>query len=212
MPIIFPRPPGREFRRCFPAWWRCGDARRMSSETQTHRESLLLPRKCRRSVVKIGSGVHADAEEGLRVPFIRALAVQVAQAWEERGIAFVVVPSGAIAAGRKKMGMGEKPRTVALKQAAAAVGQASLREPYERGFGRRGGAGAPPRHEDFESRERYNNARSTIETLLARGIVPIINENDTVATEEIRLGGNDHLAAPVPQMLGADLLSLLTDS
>jgi len=82
----------------------------MSSETQTHRESLLLSRKFRRIVVKIGSGVLADAEEGLRVPFIRALAVQVAQAWEERGIAFVVVTSGAIAAGRKKMGMGEKPR------------------------------------------------------------------------------------------------------
>src|SRR3989304_4335900 len=106
MPIIFPRPPGREFRRCFPAWWRCGDARRMSSETQTHRESLLLSRKIRRIVVKIGSGVLADAEEGLRVPFIRALAAQVAQAWEERGIAFVVVTSGAIAAGRGEMGVG----------------------------------------------------------------------------------------------------------
>jgi len=110
----------------------------MSSETQTHRESLLLSRKFRRIVVKIGSGVLADAEEGLRVPFIRALAAQVAQAWEERGIAFVVVTSGAIAAGRKKMGMGEKPRTVALKQAAAAVGQTSLMYAYERAFERRG--------------------------------------------------------------------------
>src|SRR3989304_3923168 len=142
MPIIFPRPPGREFRRCFPAWWRCGDARRMSSETQTHRESLLLSRKFRRIVVKIGSGGLADAEEGLRVQFIRALAVQVAQAWEERGIAFVVVTSGAIAAGRKKMGMGEKPRTVALKQAAAAVGQTSLVDAHQSGVGgRRGGGG-----------------------------------------------------------------------
>src|SRR4030067_32429 len=141
MPIIFPRPPGREFRRCFPAWWRCGDARRMSSETQTHRESLLLSRKFRRIVVKIGSGVLADAEEGLRVPFIRALAAQVPEAWEERGTAFGVVTSGAIAAGRKKMGMGEKPRTVALKQAAAAVGQTSLMYAYERAFERRGGEG-----------------------------------------------------------------------
>src|SRR3970040_745354 len=116
MPIIFPRPPGREFRRCFPAWWRCGDARRMSSETQTHRESLLLSRKFRRIVVKIGSGEHA-------------------------GIACVVVTSGAIAAGRKKMGMGEKPRTVALKQAAAAVGQTSLMYAYERAFERRGREG-----------------------------------------------------------------------
>src|SRR4030067_1006684 len=128
MPIIFPRPPGREFRRCFPAWWRCGDARRMSSETQTRRESLLLSRKVRRIVVKIGSGVLADAEEGLRVPFIRALAAQVAQAWEERGTAFVVVTSGAIAAGRKKMGMGEKPRTGALKPAGGAGGAKRLRD------------------------------------------------------------------------------------
>jgi len=186
----------------------------MSSETQTHRESLLLSRKFRRIVVKIGSGVLADAEEGLRVPFIRALAAQVAQAWEERGTAFVVVTSGAIAAGRKKMGMGEKPRTVALKQAAAAVGQTSLMYAYERAFERRGRKVGQLllTHEDFESRERYNNARSTIETLLARGIVPIINENDTVATEEIRLGDNDHLAALVTQMIGADLLILLTDS
>src|SRR4030066_2430765 len=123
MSIIFPRSPGRGFRRSFPAWWRSGDARRMKSETKTHRESQLLSRKFRRIVVKIGSGVLADPEAGLRVPFIRALAAQVARAWEERGIAFVVVTSGAIAAGRKKMGMGEKPRTVALKQAAAPVGE-----------------------------------------------------------------------------------------
>src|SRR3990172_10730549 len=120
MPIIFPRSPGRGFRLSFPAWWLSGGARRMSSETKTHRESLLLSRKFRRIVVKIGSGVLADPEAGPRVPFIRALAAQGANAWEERGIAFVVVTSGAIAAGRKKMGMGEKPRKVALKQAGAA--------------------------------------------------------------------------------------------
>src|SRR3989304_8528495 len=102
MPIIFPRPPGREFRRI---------------------------------VVKIGSGVLADAEEGLRVPFIRALAAQVAQAWEERGTAFVVVTSGAIAAGRKKMGMGEKPRTGALQQGAGAVGATGPGDAHHRAVG-----------------------------------------------------------------------------
>ena len=186
----------------------------MRSETKTHRESLLLSRKFRRIVVKIGSGVLADPEAGLRVPFIRALAAQVANAWEERGIAFVVVTSGAIAAGRKKLGMREKPRKVALKQAAAAVGQTSLMYAYERAFERRGRKVGQLllTHEDFENRERYNNARNTIEALLSRGIVPIINENDTVATEEIRVGDNDHLAALVTQMIGADLLILLTDS
>src|SRR4030065_1164049 len=122
MPIIFPRSPRKGFRRSFPAWWRSGDARRMRSETMTHRETLLLSRKIRRIVVKIGSGVLADPEAGLRVPFIRALAAQVANAWEERGIAFVVVTSGAIAAGRKKLGMREKPRKVALKQAGGGGG------------------------------------------------------------------------------------------
>ncbi len=186
----------------------------MSSETATHRASVLLSRRFRRIVVKIGSGVLADAEAGLRVPHIRALAGQVARAWEEKGIAFVVVTSGAVAAGRKKMGMAEKPRTVALKQAAAAVGQTSLMYAYERAFERRGRKVGQLllTHEDFENRERYNNARNTVEALLSRGIVPIINENDTVATEEIRLGDNDHLAALVTQMIGADLLILLTDN
>ncbi len=186
----------------------------MSSETVTHRASVLLSRRFRRIVVKIGSGVLADAEAGLRVPCIRALAGQVARAWTERGIAFVVVTSGAVAAGRKKMGMGEKPRTVALKQAAAAVGQTSLMYTYERAFEKRGRKVGQLllTHDDFESRERYNNARNTVEALLSRGIVPIINENDTVATEEIRLGDNDHLAALVTQMIGADLLILLTDN
>ncbi|MBK5094654.1 MAG: glutamate 5-kinase [Deltaproteobacteria bacterium] len=186
----------------------------MSDKTATHRESVMLSRKFRRIIVKIGSGALADADAGLRVPIIRALAAQVAKAWEERGIQFVVVTSGAVAAGQKKMGMREKPRTVAMKQATAAVGQTSLMYVYERAFEKRGRKVGQLllTHEDFENRERYNNARNTIEALLSRGIVPIINENDTVATEEIRLGDNDHLAALVTQMIGADLLILLTDN
>ncbi len=185
----------------------------MRSEPAAHRASVFLSRRIRRIVVKLGSGTLADLEAGLRLPTIRALADQVARAWEERGIQFVVVTSGAVAAGRKKLGIRERPRTVALKQAAAAVGQTSLMYAYERAFERRGRKVGQLllTHEDFENRERYNNARNTIETLLSHGIVPIINENDTVATVEIRLGDNDHLAALVTQMIGADLLILLTD-
>ena len=115
--------------------------------------------------------------------------------------------------------MTKRPRTVALKQAAAAVGQTTLMRAYERAFEKHGlhVAQLLLTHEDFEKRERYVNAQNTLTTLLSRGIVPIINENDTVATEEIRLegderGANDHLAALVTQMIGADLLILLTDS
>ena len=173
----------------------------------------------RRVVVKLGSGTVTDPEKGLREPTIRALAAQLSSAWTESGVSFVVVTSGAIAAGRKKLGMAERPRTVALKQAAAAVGQTSLMRAYERAFEKRGRHVAQLllTHEDFEDRERYVNARNTLLTLLSRGIVPIVNENDTVATEEIRLeggggGANDHLATLVTQMIGADLLILLTDS
>jgi glutamate 5-kinase len=181
--------------------------------------AILSSRRIRRVVVKLGSGTVADPEAGLREPTIRALAAQVTAPLREPGISFVIVTSGAIAAGRKKLGMAQRPRTVALKQAAAAVGQTTLMRAYERAFEKRGRHVAQLllTHEDFENRERYVNARNTLETLLSRGIVPIVNENDTVATEEIRLeggggGANDHLATLVTQMIGADLLILLTDS
>ncbi len=179
----------------------------------TAREPVASP-GVRRVVVKLGSGTVTHPEKGLREPTIRALAAQLSSVWSESGVSFVVVTSGAIAAGRKKLGMAERPRTVALKQAAAAVGQTSLMRAYERAFEKRGRHVAQLllTHEDFEDRERYVNARNTLLALLARGIVPIVNENDTVATEEIRLGGNDHLATLVTQMIGADLLILLTDS
>jgi glutamate 5-kinase len=180
------------------------------------RRAVLSSRRIRRVVVKLGSGIVADPETGLRESAIRALAAQVTA--PGAGISFVIVTSGAIAAGRKKLGMAERPRTVSLKQAAAAVGQTTLMRAYERAFEKRGRHVAQLllTHEDFESRERYVNARNTLETLLSRGIVPIVNENDTVAIEEIRLegdgrGANDHLATLVTQMIGADLLILLTD-
>ncbi|HEX7520264.1 MAG TPA: glutamate 5-kinase [Candidatus Deferrimicrobium sp.] len=188
----------------------------MSPERQTGnrtREIVSSPR-VRRVVVKLGSGTVTDPGAGLRLTTIRALAAQLSSALAANEVSFVVVTSGAIAAGREKLGMAERPRTVSLKQAAAAVGQTSLMRAYERAFEKRGRHVAQLllTHDDFESRERYVNARNTLLALLARGIVPIVNENDTVATEEIRLGDNDHLATLVTQMIGADLLILLTDS
>jgi glutamate 5-kinase len=177
------------------------------------REMVSSPR-VRRVVVKLGSGTVTDPGAGLRMSTIRALAAQMTAALSADGVSFVVVTSGAIAAGREKLGMAERPRTVSLKQAAAAVGQTSLMRAYERAFEKRGRHVGQLllTHEDFENRERYVNARNTLLALLSRGIVPIVNENDTVATEEIRLGDNDHLATLVTQMIGADLLILLTDS
>jgi glutamate 5-kinase len=186
----------------------------MKPDTSSPRSAILGPGKTRRIIVKLGSGTLTDESLGLREPTIRSLAAQVAGIRESRGIQVVVVTSGAIAAGRKKLGMADRPRTIALKQAAAAVGQTTLMRAYERAFEKWGIKVGQLllTHEDFENRERYLNAKNTLEALLSHGIVPIINENDTVATEEIRLGDNDHLAALVTQLMGADLLLLLTDS
>jgi glutamate 5-kinase len=185
---------------------------------KARRAGLSFP-GIRRIVIKLGSGTVTDPEEGLRESTIRALAAQVSACRTEAGISSIIVTSGAVAAGRKKLGMTKRPKTVALKQAAAAVGQTTLMRAYERAFEKHGMHVAQLllTHDDFEKRERYVNAQNTLTTLLSRGIVPIINENDTVATEEIRLegderGANDHLAALVTQMIGADLLIMLTDS
>jgi glutamate 5-kinase len=185
----------------------------MRTDTEERRAAFLRSRRIRRIIVKLGSGTLTDASLGLREATIRSLAAQISEIRGARGVEVVVVTSGAIAAGRKKLDMAERPRTIALKQAAAAVGQTTLMRAYERAFEKRGLKVGQLllTHEDFESRERYLNAKNTLETLLSRGIVPIINENDTVATEEIRLGDNDHLAALVTQLMGADLLLLLTD-
>src|SRR5512134_3160417 len=186
----------------------------MFPDTAWQRTAFLRSRRIRRIIVKLGSGTLTDASLGLRVPTIRSVAAQVAEIRKSRGIDVVVVTSGAIAAGRKKLGIVDRPRTVALKQAAAAVGQTTLMRAYERALEARGLKVGQLllTHEDFGVRKRYVNARNTLEALLSRGIVPIINENDTVATEEIRLGDNDHLAALVTQLMSADLLLLLTDS
>jgi len=177
------------------------------------RRKVLDPGRVRRVVVKLGSSVLTHARRGLREEVIGGLAEQVATLSERHGMQFVVVSSGAIASGRKALGLSGR-LDVAHKQAAAAVGQTALMEAYERAFARRGRHVGQLllTHADFDARDRYLNARHTLDALLALGVVPVINENDTVATQEIRLGDNDTLAALVALLMPADLLILLTET
>src|SRR5512137_1137240 len=151
-----------------------------------------------RVVVKIGSNILADKTEGLDHKRIAVIAQDIS-GLAARGDEIAVVSSGAVAAGMKKLGLSEKPREIRLKQAAAAVGQSSLMWAYERSFtpfGRKVAQVLLTRGV-FSNRVTYLNARNTLITLLAHGIIPIINENDVVATDEIKFGDNDQLAALV---------------
>jgi glutamate 5-kinase len=168
--------------------------------------------RVRRLVVKIGtslltrSGGHLDKARMGR--FVSELA-----ALRRRGIDVVLVSSGAIAAGMGELGWTKRPSELAKKQAAAAVGQPRLMETYRQLFRRHGVSVAQVllTRDDFESRSRRQNAQATLDTLIKAGVVPIINENDTVAVEEIRVGDNDTLGALVSVNVRADLLILLTD-
>ena len=168
-------------------------------------------RLARRLVVKIGSALLVDGQ-GLKQTWLAALALDVAEA-KARGADVVLVSSGSIALGRKVLGLPDGTLTLEQAQAAAAVGQIRLARAYEEVL-------AP--HdivtgqilvtlEDTEDRRRYLNSRATMETLLGLGVVPIVNENDTVATDEIRFGDNDRLAAQIAVTVGADQLVLLSD-
>ena len=168
----------------------------------------------RRVVVKIGSALLVDAETGaLRAGWLKGLAADVA-ALRTRGTEVVLVSSGAIALGRRALGL--KPGALALEenQAAAAVGQIRLARAYEEALGVHGlkTAQVLVTLDDSRDRRRYLNGRATLKTLLSFGVIPIVNENDTVATDEIRYGDNDRLAAQVASMAGADALVLLTDA
>jgi glutamate 5-kinase len=134
-------------------------------------------------------------------------------ALREEGRELVVVSSGAILAGMGRLGLAARPTSIPLKQAAAAIGQSLLMRHYEEAFDPYGQRVAQVllTQEDFRSRPRYLNARNTLFTLLHLGVLPIINENDTVAVEEIRFGDNDNLSALVATLVGADLLVILTD-
>ncbi len=169
-------------------------------------------RAAKRLVIKIGSALLVDRNAGLRQGWLSALALDVAEA-KHRGAGVVLVSSGSIALGRKVLGLGEGVLTLEQSQAAAAVGQIRLARAYEEVLAPHGITTAQVlvTLEDTEDRRRYLNSRATMETLLGLGVVPIVNENDTVATDEIRFGDNDRLAAQIAVTVGADQLILLSD-
>lgn len=167
----------------------------------------------KRLVVKIGSSLLVDGNAGtLRAQWLSALAADVARC-VQRGQEVVLVSSGAIALGRRGLRMPKGALRLEEKQAAAAAGQIRLAHAYQEHLAKFDIAAAQVllTGDDTESRRRYLNARTTLTTLLKLRAVPVINENDTVATEEIRYGDNDRLAARVAQMVSADVLVLLSD-
>ncbi len=168
--------------------------------------------KARRIVVKIGSALLVDAASGhLRADWLRGLALDVADL-RGQGRDVIVVSSGSIALGRRVLSL-EMPLSLEQSQAAAAVGQIRLAAAYDDALAPLGLTAAQIllTLDDSEDRRRYLNMRATFETLLSMGAVPIVNENDTVATDEIRFGDNDRLAAQVAAMAGADVCVLLSD-
>lgn len=163
-------------------------------------------------VVKIGSALLTRDGRGLDGAALDNWCGQIAELLAA-GRRVVVVSSGAVAEGCRRLGFVERPTTIHELQGAAAVGQSGLSEAYERAFRRYGRhiGLVLLTHDDLSDRQRYLNARTTLTTLLDLGVVPVINENDSVATEEIKLGDNDTLAGMVASLLSADVLVLLTD-
>ena len=167
----------------------------------------------RRLVIKIGSSLLVDGQTGqLNRRWLDALAEEI-QRLQDRGQQVLVVSSGAIALGRRYLGMTPDQRRLEELQAAAAAGQVLLAHAYQDILGERGLRVAQVllTLDDTENRRRYLNARSTLEQLLKLSVIPVVNENDTVATQEIRYGDNDRLAARVAEMVSADCLALLSD-
>lgn len=169
-------------------------------------------RAAKRLVIKIGSALLVDRVTGLKQAWLSALAMDVAEA-KVNGTDIVLVSSGSIALGRMVLGLGNGALTLEQSQAAAAVGQIRLARAYEEVLAPHGITTGQilVTLEDTEDRRRYLNSRATMETLLGLGVVPIVNENDTVATDEIRFGDNDRLAAQIAVTVGADQLILLSD-
>ena len=183
----------------------------MQKNIQVDRKLLIA--RARRIVIKVGSAVLASSGEGLDETRIKGLASEIS--WiMEGGREVIVVSSGAIVAGLAKLGLTKtKGMPLSLKQAAAAVGQSSLMWIYEKTFGAHGKKVAQVllTREDLSNRARFLNARNTIHTLLEHGVVPIINENDTVSVDEIKFGDNDNLSGMVVHLADADLLIILSD-
>jgi glutamate 5-kinase len=166
----------------------------------------------KRLVVKVGSTLVTDEGRGLDHAAVGNWAEEIS-ALSRAGREMVLVSSGAIAEGIKRLGWRTRPRAIHELQAAAAVGQMGLVQAYETAFAAFGLRTAQIllTHDDLADRKRYLNARTTLRTLLALGVIPIINENDTVTTDEIKVGDNDTLGALVANLIEADVLVLLTD-
>jgi len=169
-------------------------------------------RKGRRIVVKVGSSILASIEEGLHYEVFSHLTKEISDL-KRQGYEIVLVSSGAIAAGMEKLGYKTRPQAITQKQATAAVGQTRLMNIYESYFSRYQQMVAQVllTHDDLSHRRRFLNARNTLLALLEIGIIPVINENDTVVVDEIKFGDNDNLSALITNLIGADLLIILTD-
>ncbi|GLS06078.1 glutamate 5-kinase [Chitiniphilus shinanonensis] len=171
-----------------------------------------IVQSAQRIVVKVGSSLVTNEGRGLDHQALIRWAAEIAEL-TRLGKSVVLVSSGAVAEGVARLGWKEKPKAVHEKQAAAAVGQMGLCQAYETAFRQHGLKTAQVllTHEDLSDRTRYLNARSTLLTLLTLGVIPIINENDTVVTAEIRFGDNDTLGALVTNLIEGDVLVILTD-
>jgi glutamate 5-kinase len=168
--------------------------------------------RAKRVVVKIGTSLLTPVGDAVQSRRFASFAKQIAAEIAAKR-AIVLVASGAVGLGTRRLGLSERPRSIPGKQAAAAVGQIDLCRRFERAFARQDLLVGQMLldHHGFADRERFLNARRTLAQLLVDGVVPLINENDSVATEELRFGDNDQLAAQVVNTCGADLLILLTD-
>jgi glutamate 5-kinase len=171
-----------------------------------------IMKKVRRIVLKVGSQVLTAKGRSLHQGVFDRLAREVSIA-KKKGYEVIIVSSGAIAAGMSRLGLLEKPKTIPQKQAAAAIGQSALMWNYERAFSfhEEKVAQVLLTRDDLSNRNRYLNARNTLLTLLGFGVIPIINENDTVVVAEIKVGDNDNLSALVTSLINADLLIILSD-
>jgi glutamate 5-kinase len=175
----------------------------------SERDSII---SAKRWVVKIGSALLTDDGRGLNAELINQWVDHLAKLSAD-GIELVLVSSGAVAAGMTRLGWSQRPTAIHHLQAAAAVGQMGLVQTWEAAFARYNMHTAQILlvHDDLSHRQRYLNARSAINTLIELGVVPVVNENDTVVTDEFRFGDNDTLAAMVANLIDADLLLILTD-
>ena len=168
--------------------------------------------RVKRIVVKVGSSILASVEKGLHYGVFSHLTKEISDL-KRQGYEFVLVSSGAIAAGMEKLGYKTRPQSITQKQATAAVGQSRLMNIYEGQFSRYQMMVAQVllTHDDLSHRRRFLNARNTLLTLLELGIIPIVNENDTVVVDEIKFGDNDNLSALITNLIEADLLIILTN-